>query len=452
MGHARLFLQHSLANYASVASVLPTSAPASRSMAAELIRRGGAPTRILEVGPGVGPITAQVVRAMGPEDRLTCVELIPEYADVLRERFRTEPDFRAVADRCEVITGDVRDLAKEHAEFDVAIVSVPFNTLGEEVTQQIFEVVRRVLRPGGTCTYIEYAWLRTLRDAFTGLVGRGGGHSAFLDEQLRRYRYRTDLVLGNVPPSWAHHLRFTEVADEEAEQVVAAPVPTTSRLWPGMGIDRDGIAVAAGAGVLAGVTALATRRATGAARRLWLLPALAGVAGAAFFRDPVRQIPADPDAVVSSVDGKVLKVERLESDEHLGPGPWLRIATFLSIFSVHINRAPVAGRVVEVIDRNEGGYAAAMKPAAEHNVARTVVLQTRRGRVGVTQRTGMVARRIVVRHGRGSVLAKGERYGLIRFGSRTDVYLPADAAEAVVSKGAVVRGGSTVIARWSSAG
>lgn len=448
MAHNRLFLQHGLANYQTVGAVRPTSPPAARAMAAELIRRAGAPTRVLEIGPGVGPITEQIVKAMGPESTLTCVELMAPYADILRQRFATEPDFQRVADRAEVITGDVRDLA-EGAEFDVVIASVPFTTLGEETTRGIFEVIQRVLRPGGTCTYIEYAWLRGFRQAFDRFTGRGGGHSDFLDELLRKYRYRTDLVLANVPPAWAHHLRFTPAPDTEADEVGPASVPTSVGLTRRMNIDRDGIGVAAGAAVAAGLVGLAGRGAPARlARAAWLVPAGLGLAGAAFFRDPVREVPDDPEAIVSSVDGKVLSVERLESDEHLGPGPWLRIATFLSIFSVHINRAPVAGRVVEVIDRNEGGYAAAMKPAAEHNVAKTVVLQTSHGRVGVTQRTGMVARRIVVRHGAGSVLAKGERYGLIRFGSRTDVYLPADKAEAVVGKGAVVRGGETVIARW----
>jgi phosphatidylserine decarboxylase len=89
-----------------------------------------------------------------------------------------------------------------------------------------------------------------------------------------------------------------------------------------------------------------------------------------------------------------------------------------------------------------------MKPEAEHNVAAYTVLDTTRGTVAVAQRTGLIARRIVHRAPIGSMLAKGERFGLIRFGSRTDVYLPAAAAEATVTPGDKVRGGSTVIARW----
>ena len=116
-------------------------------------------------------------------------------------------------------------------------------------------------------------------------------------------------------------------------------------------------------------------------------------------------------------------------DDRFGDGEFLRIAVFLSVLDVHVNRAPVAGRVVDYFVE-DGGFAAAMKPAAEHNVAAYTVLETARGTVVVAQRTGLIARRIVHRAPVGSLLAKGERFGLIRFGSRTDVYLPADAADA----------------------
>ena len=89
-----------------------------------------------------------------------------------------------------------------------------------------------------------------------------------------------------------------------------------------------------------------------------------------------------------------------------------------------------------------------MKAAAEHNVACYTVLETTRGRVAVAQRTGLVARRIVNRAQPGALLAKGERFGLIRFGSRTDVYLPADTADALVAPGEKVVGGETPLARW----
>jgi phosphatidylserine decarboxylase len=182
--------------------------------------------------------------------------------------------------------------------------------------------------------------------------------------------------------------------------------------------------------------------------KLWLLPALAAAPVAAFFRDPQREVPADPDAVVAASDGKVLSVEKVH-DDRLGPDEFLRIAVFLSVLDVHINRSPVAGRVVDhfVVD---GGFAAAMKPEAEHNVAAYTVLDTTHGPVAVAQRTGLIARRIVQRAPVGALLAKGERFGLIRFGSRTDVYLPADLVEPLVDIGDRVIGGETVIARFTA--
>jgi phosphatidylserine decarboxylase len=103
--------------------------------------------------------------------------------------------------------------------------------------------------------------------------------------------------------------------------------------------------------------------------------------------------------------------------------------------------------VVEIV-REDGGYAMAQSEKAEHNVAQYTVLETGRGRVVVAQRTGLIARRIINRARLGSLLSRGERYGLIRFGSRTDVYLPASAVEAMVAPGDRVVGAETVIARY----
>jgi phosphatidylserine decarboxylase len=222
-----------------------------------------------------------------------------------------------------------------------------------------------------------------------------------------------------------------------------APLPRTSsvRITSDLRIDSNGVAAAGICLAAAAVARRLTRRPS-----LWLLPALAAAPVAAFFRDPERIVPDDPRAVVAASDGKVLGVERVR-DERLGPDEFLRIAVFLSVLDVHINRSPVAGRVVDhfLVD---GGFAAAMKPEAEHNVAGYTVLDTVHGTVAVAQRTGLIARRIVHRAPVGALLARGERFGLIRFGSRTDVYLPAERARPLVAPGERVIGGETVIAHW----
>jgi len=164
----------------------------------------------------------------------------------------------------------------------------------------------------------------------------------------------------------------------------------------------------------------------------------------AFFRNPSREIPGDERTVVSPADGRVVAVGHVERPDG---GKALRIGIFLSIFDVHVNRAPVAGRVRSV-ERAGHGFVAAFNPEAEHrNVRCTLALETARGeRVEVVQITGLIARRIVCQPSAGEWIARGARYGLIRFGSRTDVILP-PGAEARVVPGDRVRGGRSIVAR-----
>jgi phosphatidylserine decarboxylase len=175
-----------------------------------------------------------------------------------------------------------------------------------------------------------------------------------------------------------------------------------------------------------------------------------GLAGfvVAFFRNPARAVAGGPRDVVAPADGRVLAVDEVE-DERGRKG--LRIGIFLSIFDVHVNRAPVAGRVVS-IERGGRRFRAAFDPRGERdNVRLALELETEAGRrVLVTQITGLVARRIVCHPQPGEWLERGARYGLIRFGSRTDVLLP-PGAEALVARGDRVRGGASVIARMPEA-
>jgi phosphatidylserine decarboxylase len=190
--------------------------------------------------------------------------------------------------------------------------------------------------------------------------------------------------------------------------------------------------------------------------------ALAGVAGAlgapwlgglllactlfvaAFFRNPPRFIEGDERSVVAPADGRVLDAGEIE----LADGTKAkRVGIFLSVFNVHVNRAPIAGRVVS-IERGGSAYLAAFNPRAESaNVRCTLTLDTAQGeRVRVVQITGLIARRIVCHPRVGEWLRRGDRYGLIRFGSRTDVVLPIS-AELRVRRGDHVRGGSSILAQ-----
>jgi phosphatidylserine decarboxylase len=175
-------------------------------------------------------------------------------------------------------------------------------------------------------------------------------------------------------------------------------------------------------------------------RRLALPFVTAAAASAAFFRDPERAVPAVANGVLAPADGRVLSIEDAV-DPFVGPA--LRVAIFLSPLDVHVNRAPIAGVVVDAV-YTPGRFVAAYDPGAEGNERCAVRLQGEHARVAVVQIAGVVARRIVCRVGAGDKLAAGERFGMIRFGSRTDCYMPRT-TEVTVRVGETVRGGQTVI-------
>jgi phosphatidylserine decarboxylase len=173
--------------------------------------------------------------------------------------------------------------------------------------------------------------------------------------------------------------------------------------------------------------------------------ALAGLL-ALFFRVPRRLPPADPDAVVAPASGRVMGVEAIEGSE-LGPGRWQRIATFLSVLDVHVQRAPVDGEVVEVRFQPGRKLAAFRPEAAEANESRLLVLRARDGElVGVRQIAGLLARRTVSYLDRGSRVERGGLIGLIKFGSRVDLLLPEQYVVTAVA-GQRLREGETVVAR-----
>ncbi len=178
-----------------------------------------------------------------------------------------------------------------------------------------------------------------------------------------------------------------------------------------------------------------------------ILVALALFVGS-FFRNPTRALPAGEGLVLSPADGRVIEVGEVEG---ASGEKWLRIGIFLSVFDVHVNRAPVAGRVI-ALERSGERFLAAFAPAAEtKNVRLDLTLETASGvRLRVAQITGLIARRIVCHARIGEWLPRGARYGMIRFGSRTDVWLPLG-SHARVARGQRVRGGSSVLAELAGA-
>jgi phosphatidylserine decarboxylase len=166
-----------------------------------------------------------------------------------------------------------------------------------------------------------------------------------------------------------------------------------------------------------------------------------------FFRDPERVVPTDSDVVVAAADGTVADIVEVEEPEVV-KAKRQRVGIFLSVFDVHTNRAPVAGRITYRQSHEGRCLDARHRDCSEKNRAMTWAFENSRGTIVVRQLTGMIARRIVGWAKVGDELKKGERFGMIRFGSRTEVYLPLDAV-ILVKVGDRVSGGSSVIARLS---
>lgn len=158
---------------------------------------------------------------------------------------------------------------------------------------------------------------------------------------------------------------------------------------------------------------------------------------ACFFRDPERAIPQTPGAVVSPADGRVHEIE-MEAGYH-------RLSIFLSVTDVHVNRAPYAGKVTEVIYKPGRFVPAYRAEASRENESNRMTINGPDAVIAVKQIAGILARRIVCRARPGDVLERGQRYGLIRFGSRTDLFLPAE-ADVIAQVGDTVRGGETILA------
>jgi len=167
-----------------------------------------------------------------------------------------------------------------------------------------------------------------------------------------------------------------------------------------------------------------------------------------FFRDPERPIPAEPGVIISPADGKVVLVDEVQEKEFLECTA-RRVAIFMNVFDVHVNRAPIPGLVTEMRHRPGEYQAAFRQEAALHNEQQAVVLEGETGqRVLVVQIAGLLARRIIPFVKPGQQLALGERFGMICFGSRVDVYLPPD-SPIQVKVGDRVKAGSSIIGRWA---
>ncbi len=171
-----------------------------------------------------------------------------------------------------------------------------------------------------------------------------------------------------------------------------------------------------------------------------------------FFRDPPRVTPLGDGLIVSPADGRVSAVARAVPPPELGlgPAPLMRISIFMSVFDCHVNRSPVAGRIAKIAYRPGLFLNADLDKASEDNERNALLLETPQGQIALVQIAGLIARRIVTAVTEGETPQAGERIGIIRFGSRVDVYLP-DGFQILAGEGQRAIAGETVLASFGKA-
>jgi phosphatidylserine decarboxylase len=168
---------------------------------------------------------------------------------------------------------------------------------------------------------------------------------------------------------------------------------------------------------------------------------------ALFFRDPVRVTPVREGIVVAPADGRISQIGNAmpPKELNLGERPMTRVSIFMSVFNCHVNRSPVTGRIEDIVYRAGAFLSADLDKASEDNERNSFVIASGGTRIGVVQIAGLVARRIVCFVRKGATLGAGERIGMIRFGSRVDLYLP-EGTRPLVAEGQTAIAGETVIA------
>jgi len=203
------FLREFLRTFHTTGAILP-SGP---WLASALVRYMRAPAadgtrRILEVGPGTGAVTRRIVAAMRPAVRLDLVELYDRFVECLRDRFRDEPQFRAVADRVRIFHCSVEELPAGEP-YDLVISGLPLNNFAADQVERILGLLTRLLRPGGTLSFFQYIAIRQARAIVSGPAERERlrGIGRALAGVLQQGEIRRDWVWPNVPPAWVHHVR-----------------------------------------------------------------------------------------------------------------------------------------------------------------------------------------------------------------------------------------------------
>lgn len=173
------------------------------------VRTLPSPKRILEVGPGTGAVTREIVPFIGPEDHFDLVEINEQFAELLRERFRTDPRFRPAAAVSQIHVCPMQEF-RSNGPYDAIISGLPFNNFSPQLVAELMDLCLGMLAPGGTFSFYEYMYVRRMKWSVAHGAERTrlrGVHTV-LEQRLKRYCFHRDWIFANVPPAWVRHLRL----------------------------------------------------------------------------------------------------------------------------------------------------------------------------------------------------------------------------------------------------
>jgi len=195
-------------HYFTTGSILPSSRSLGRALVSPMRQRCG-PARILEVGPGTGAVTAEILRQLGTGDQLDVVEINESFIRVLERRFETEPLFRSRREHVRLIHAPLQEVAGAGL-YDFMISGLPLNNFPLALVREIFHAYRRLLKPGGVLSYFEYLWIRSLKKLFVERRQKRRLHvlSRYLERKIRAGQFREQWVFFNIPPAVARHFRL----------------------------------------------------------------------------------------------------------------------------------------------------------------------------------------------------------------------------------------------------
>lgn len=204
--HVEFFRQY-LRRFETTGAIAPSSRFLARALTRPLRERSD-PVRVLEVGPGTGAVTRDIVRCIKPGDRFDLVEINERFAARLKERFAADSHYRQVADRAEVHVCPLQEFSPA-GPYDVIISGLPFNNFPAALVDELLELCLGMLNPGGTLSFFEYMYVRPVRRIISPSheKTRLAEIERILQERFSRHRFHTDWVFVNVPPAWVQHLR-----------------------------------------------------------------------------------------------------------------------------------------------------------------------------------------------------------------------------------------------------